>query len=671
MIKKYFCLILCFLMLFVFLQVPASPAYAADKDTSAPVVDADTVKVDKTTADKAEKVTISMKITDESDIADATLWVMGVGEIADYGIGEYNESTGLWDFDVEPRYFGLNEIQCIRITDVYSNNKEYYNSASAKVPQDYSESFVEYIDLSKGNFTVSQGAYVKENDAPAIDFDSLTVSDKNPDLKDKVRFKVKISDDSPVASTYFDYAYSSAVLRTYGDYDPESGYFEYEVDCSNYGKYEPLVFAAEDAFGNIVTYVDREQSFLEKYTDYVGVEGKDADLSAANFTVRGGKGDITPPVLDTDSFKVEKIYLDREEQTIISFKAQDDTGVDCYNTNIWGGGLGDFFATSCTYNDKTGRYEVLVSGDCYGTHYIYEIQLSDNYGNSVYYLDEDSELGKILGDKPDEGYIKADLSSSTYYVGIENSKTGVFVSNSTMDDSTKLKVKELDESGEAYEALEQNGYNVKGFYEVDVKGACDMSSEKTKVFFDVPEGFEDGDKLKIRHLLSDGTVQTQNAVIDSGKVCMDVDEFSPFMISVKKKNDKNLFTKNGLTYQVTGKKSVTFVKPAKKTITKIVIPATVKANGKSYKVTKINASACRNCKKLKTITIGKNVKSIGKYAFYNCRKVKTLTIKTTSLTSKKVGKNAFKGVPKKAKLKLPGKKAKTYKKLLKNRGLGK
>ena len=143
------------------------------------------------------------------------------------------------------------------------------------------------------------------------------------------------------------------------------------------------------------------------------------------------------------------------------------------------------------------------------------------------------------------------------------------------------------------------------------------------------------------------------------------------MVLAKKKSDKNLFTKNGLTYQVTGKKTVTFVKPSKKTITKLVIPATVTKNGKKYKVTKINESACKNCKKLKTVTIGKNVSSIGKNAFYKCNKVKTLTIKTTKLTSKKVGKNAFKGISKKAKLKLPSRKAKSYKKLLKNKGLGK
>ncbi len=664
------CLIISFLVMVALLQVPAGPAYAKEKDTNPPAVKTDTIKVDKNTVDLNDTVTISMKIDDESEIASAVLWIVADGELSDSGVGIYNTETGLWDFKVEPRYFGLNEIEHISLTDVYSNYAEYFNASSARVPDYYTAPYDSYVDLGGGNFNVSNGTYTKETNAPVIELNSLTVSDQKPEINDTVYFKVKINDSSPVASTYFDYAYSSACLRTYGKYDPESGYYLYDVRCSNYGEYEPLRLAAEDAFGNLVTYIDRDQSYTDKYS-YGTVSGNDADLSAANFTVQGGKGDITPPTLDVSSFKVEKIYLDRTENTIISFKAQDDTGIDTYNTDIWYAGLRDSVAAGCRYNKNTGRYEVLVSGDCYGTHQIYEIKLCDKYGNMVYYLDEGSDIGNIYGYKPEQGYIDVDMSLATFYVGIENKETGTFVSNSTMDDTTKLKVEELDENGEAYKELAQSGNNVKAFYDVDVKGACEMTSEKTKVFFDAPEGFSDGDKLKISHMLANGTVQTENAVVESGKVCMDVDEFSPFMITVKKSKDKNLFTKNGMTYQVTGKKTVTFIKPSKKTVTKLAIPATVKANGKTYNVTKINADACKNCKKLKTVTIGKNVSRIGKNAFYNCKKVKTLTIKTTSLTSTKVGKNAFKGVPAKAKLKLPSKKAKAYKKLLKSRGLGK
>lgn len=668
--RKIFCLILSFLMLIVFIQVPAGPAYADNKDKSAPEVVASTIKVDKATVGRGGTVTISMKINDESEIADAVLWIVADGELQDYGFGSYNKETGLWDFEVEPRYFGLTEIQCIRVKDVYTNYMEYYNSASGRVYKDFDMDYVKYADLSGGNFTVSRGSYSKESDAPVIELNSLTVSDPRPSLNDEVYFKVKISDSSPIASTYFDYAYSSANLRTYGEYNSESGYYEYMVRCSNYGDFEPLRLVAEDAFGNMTTYIDKDQRYTKEY-GYENVDGQPANLSAANFTVQGGTGDVTPPTLDVSSVRIDKKYLDREETTIVSFKASDDTGINCHDTDIWYAGLWESVATSCKYNKKTGRYEVMVSGDCYGTHQLYEIKLCDNYGNMVYYCDMSTEIGELYGYEPEQGYKDVDLSAAIFYVGIENEDTGTFVSNSTMDDSTRLKVGKLDKKADGYSELVQSGYNVKGFYEVKVKGACDMSSERTKVFFDVPPGFKEGDELQVRHLLSDGTVQTEEAVVRSGKVGLDVTEFSPFMISVKKSKDKNLFTKNGLTYQVTGNKTVTFLKPSKSSITSLVIPATVSANGKKYKVTRINAKACKGFKNLKSVTIGKNVKYIGEYAFYNCKKVRTLTIKTTSLTSSKVGKYAFKGISKKAKLVLPSKKSKAYKKLLKNRGLGK
>ena len=55
------------------------------------------------------------------------------------------------------------------------------------------------------------------------------------------------------------------------------------------------------------------------------------------------------------------------------------------------------------------------------------------------------------------------------------------------------------------------------------------------------------------------------------------------------------------------------------------------------KLTTIGASAFYKCTKLTSITIPANVKSIGSKAFYGCKNLKKITIKTTKLTSKKVG----------------------------------
>ncbi|MDD4369758.1 MAG: leucine-rich repeat protein, partial [Anaerostipes sp.] len=69
--------------------------------------------------------------------------------------------------------------------------------------------------------------------------------------------------------------------------------------------------------------------------------------------------------------------------------------------------------------------------------------------------------------------------------------------------------------------------------------------------------------------------------------------------------------------------------------------------------------------KLKKVTIGNNVTSIGKSAFYNCKKLSKLTIKSTKLKS--VGSKAIKNIKKNAKIDVPGKKVSKYKKLFKSR----
>ena len=57
--------------------------------------------------------------------------------------------------------------------------------------------------------------------------------------------------------------------------------------------------------------------------------------------------------------------------------------------------------------------------------------------------------------------------------------------------------------------------------------------------------------------------------------------------------------------------------------------------------------------------------------FYGCKNLKNITIKTSKLTAKKVGSKAFKGIHKKAVIKVPKSKVKAYKTILKGKGIGK
>lgn len=163
--------------------------------------------------------------------------------------------------------------------------------------------------------------------------------------------------------------------------------------------------------------------------------------------------------------------------------------------------------------------------------------------------------------------------------------------------------------------------------------------------------------------------------------------------------------------------TVEYVKPKSKNYSFVSVPTSVKINGKVFKVVSIGNNAFKNNNKLTKVTIGSNVKTIGtnafsgcsslkivsigknvtkigsgafykcirltkvtipskisyigKNAFYGCKYLKSIIIKTSKLKSKAVGKDAFKGIYKKATIKVPGKQLKAYQKLLKSRGIGK
>ena len=106
--------------------------------------------------------------------------------------------------------------------------------------------------------------------------------------------------------------------------------------------------------------------------------------------------------------------------------------------------------------------------------------------------------------------------------------------------------------------------------------------------------------------------------------------------------------------------TVAFLGTTNKRVASITIPATMKIDGRTYKVTSVKEGAFANNIKIKSIVIGKNVKKIGKNAFYGCGKLKTLVLNANTVVD--VETNAIKGISKKAVIKVPKKLYKKYKK---------
>ncbi|SKA65659.1 Leucine rich repeat-containing protein [Eubacterium uniforme] len=132
--------------------------------------------------------------------------------------------------------------------------------------------------------------------------------------------------------------------------------------------------------------------------------------------------------------------------------------------------------------------------------------------------------------------------------------------------------------------------------------------------------------------------------------------------TIEGKNYIYKITKAGSKNGKVGEVTVTGLN--KKSLKNVKIATKITVNGVTYKVTSISAKAFKGNKKIASVVIGKNVKSIGANAFANCKNLKKVTINSKVL--KKVGKNAFyRKSGKKLTIKVPKAKKNVYKKLLK------
>ena len=143
---------------------------------------------------------------------------------------------------------------------------------------------------------------------------------------------------------------------------------------------------------------------------------------------------------------------------------------------------------------------------------------------------------------------------------------------------------------------------------------------------------------------------------------------NPTVAAVKKGTKLTTGTNTFVVTNVKAK-TVSYKGTKNKKAAKITIPATVKSGNQVYKVTAIADNAFKNNKKIKTVVVGKNVRTIGKKAFYGCKNLKKITVQSSII--KKVGAKAFKGINKKAVIKVPSKKYKAYKKVFKGKGQAK
>ena len=82
------------------------------------------------------------------------------------------------------------------------------------------------------------------------------------------------------------------------------------------------------------------------------------------------------------------------------------------------------------------------------------------------------------------------------------------------------------------------------------------------------------------------------------------------------------FVWKGLSYQILNQNQVACIGAVSRKKKELVIPGTVKINGRTFSVTKISKKAFYNMPKLNKVTLGNQIRVIGKRAFEKCKKLK-------------------------------------------------
>ena len=308
-----------------------------------------------------------------------------------------------------------------------------------------------------------------------------------------------------------------------------------------------------------ISYLTDGQEELFDYTFENGVitlKVKDYDLYNALIS---GK-DITPENFPDVVKKLEK-YLEPEEGSPDILSGMIGVRVKIYIPEGLEKSVGEYILN----NGEDGHYEFVefksefdhdAKGNYYdfvygGTlaHYFPDINgwingyrfigsSTGNIWNKGYflirnYVADAASLG-IYGSYNNEYFENANYATLAFKyelaaTTIEDSNTGVSVTGKKDIDST-LTVEKLDTKADVYKELNKRleGKKVLGAFEVKLNGDYEG---KLSVSFNVDSKYN-GEKATVLHKKNNGTIETFEKEIIDGKVTVEVDELSPFVIAL-------------------------------------------------------------------------------------------------------------------------------------------
>ncbi len=447
----------------------------------------------------------------------------------------YDEASDTYFVYVLKEYYGTYQIVDLYFQDANGKTYLFYNDhyqGSYNLPN--AEGVA--VDMSSANLVLMPASGKTDTQKPTMPASAVFCEQKEVAFGDPIIWYFKPQDNGDIANIFVEYAVNGSSNCTSPAIYDESRECYYvrtgDVFDKKYGTYEIVRVMVTDTFANRLEIINSQYSDLANV--YMSNGAVMEALGSCNVTVKNASGieDTEAPIIDTSSMQVSAKNIERNDHVTLSLKVTDTSGISSITPTIKRG-KGDICAIGgMSYNPSTGCYEVeLRETTYYGKWELERIDVQDVFGNTACYVNtaystyQEDNWGWL----PSTWDVKkTDLSGGDFSVGLKDKDSGVYVTGDGMDDDMTLDVTEMDWFSWIFWLLHKNLLNeVNSFFDVVVGGGGFTGSVDIKI---PVKGAKDGDKVIVRHLKHDGSIQEDEAYVVDGYAVMTVTEFSPFMV---------------------------------------------------------------------------------------------------------------------------------------------
>ena len=168
--------------------------------------------------------------------------------------------------------------------------------------------------------------------------------------------------------------------------------------------------------------------------------------------------------------------------------------------------------------------------------------------------------------------------------------------------------------------------------------------------------------------LVDATTAIYNIMTDAQKALVAQETMDLYNEELAAFTKDRQFRSGDGYYKVLSNGDVTYLKPASRDITDVIVPNQVKKGKFLFRVIKVSNNAFRNCKNLKWAVISKNVYVFGQYIFARDEQLVKVRVLGTGFKSGKVTDAFVRAGDGELTVKVPGSKVDEYRELFINEG---